>query len=156
MLPRCVLAGLSPHEGFAAPPLQHALVLLNAGLGSPAVPGLHLWPLHIPGEHIGLSQARGLLCAAMHDAAYWGASHGGSPVVVYLCMMGVTQLPALLHSFPDSTALVQPPSHELQDGLARNIPTWHSLWLTFAGEPLCGNELQSVAPTHLLWSRWFN
>ena len=114
----------------ALQPLFAALdMFLSAGLGSPAVPRLHLWPLYIPGEHSRLSRGGDLLFASMQCT--------GRPFQCLLCggicTLGVPQLPAL------STCLLtavrkQSPSHGLQDGLARSIPTWHSLWLTFAGE----------------------
>ena len=101
------------------------------------MPGLHLWTLHIPGEHSGLSRPRGLrvhLCTLQRTRV---------PLTV-ACLWFICALSASPSCLPFSTSCLMalrksdfPRSHELQDGIARNIPTWHSLWLTFAGEPLC-------------------
>ena len=85
----------------ALQPLFAALdMFLSAGLGSPAVPRLHLWPLYIPGEHSRLSRGRDLLFAAIQCT--------GRPLRCLLCgcicTLGVPQLPALLHLFADSSA----------------------------------------------------
>ena len=56
-----------------------------------------------------------LLACCEHLGTVQNARYGGFFVVIHLRALGVTQLPAFLGLFPDSTALMQSPSHELQD-----------------------------------------